>query len=282
MIIRRIYNNSAAVVLDSNEQEMIVIGKGIAYQKKAGDKIDQSLIEKIFMLKDKHEMSKLEEIISDVPTIYLRIADEIIRMIKDNSDLILSDKIYITLIDHISISLEREQKGIVFENPLLLEIKQFYKLEYELALKAAKIIENYLKIVISDDETGFITLHIVNASMNQNIADTMKATHVIQDILYIVENHYHMELDRKSLQYNRFVRHLQFFAKRVVDKAEEQPEDDFMYRMGRIEYPEVYQCVSEITKHMKKKYKVTVSNAELGYIIYHIKNLIIYMKTKKE
>ncbi len=277
MIIKRIYNNSVAVVMDKNE-EVIVIGKGIAYQKKSGDDIDENMIDKIFRLKDQHEMSKLEEIVSDVPTVYLRIADEIIKMIKENSELILSDKIYITLIDHISMSLEREQNGIIFENPLLMEIKQFYKLEYRLAQKAVKIIESHLNIVISDDETGFITLHIVNASMNQNIEDTMKETHMIQDILNIVESYYQTELNHESLQYNRFVRHLQFFAKRVVDKTDEEAEDDFMFRLGRFEYPEIYKCVSDITNYMKDKYKVTVSNAELGYLIYHIKNVILGTK----
>jgi len=280
MIIKRIYNNSVAVVLGRNEQELIVIGKGIAYQKKIGDKIDDLLIDKVFMLQDKHEMSKLEEIIAGVPTVYLRIADEIIEMIKANSNLILSDKIYITLIDHISISLEREQKGIIFENPLLMEIKQFYKQEYKLAKEAAQIIESYLNIVISDDETGFITLHIVNASMNQNIEDTMKTTHIIQDILDIVQNYYQMEPDRESLSYNRFVRHLQFFAKRIMDKAEDEAEDDFMYRMGRLEFPEVYQCVNEIFALMNERYKVTISNAEFGYLIYHIKNVTLGMKNR--
>lgn len=108
----------------------------------------------------------------------------------------------------------------------------------------------------------------------------MKETHIIQDILDIVKNYYQMELDSESIAYNRFVRHLQFFAKRVVDHAEE-PEDDFMFRMGKSEYPEVLQCVNEITRHMQEKYKIVVSIAELGYLIYHIKNVILGAKKKQ-
>ena len=60
-----------------------------------------------------------------------------------------------------------EKNHIVCENPLLLEIKQFYKKEFALSRKAAQIIHNHMDIWISEEEMGFITLHIVNASMKQ-------------------------------------------------------------------------------------------------------------------
>ena len=84
-------------------------------------------------------------------------------MINRESDLKLSENIYITLTDHISMSLEREKKGVVLKNPFLLEIKQFYKQEYALARQAAGIIKKHLGLDVSDDEVGTITLHIVNA-----------------------------------------------------------------------------------------------------------------------
>ena len=71
-------------------------------------------------------------------------------MIKENSDLELSENIYITLIDHISLFMEREKKNITFENPLLLDIKQIYQKEYLLAKKARNIIERYFDIRVSD------------------------------------------------------------------------------------------------------------------------------------
>lgn len=274
MEIKRVYNNSVVVVFDECDREMIVIGKGIAYQKKIGDTLDESKIEKIFTLKDKKVAQKLEELVSDISPVYLSIADEIVEISRSSLDTALSDNIYITLIDHIRLSLEREKKGIILANPLLTEIKQFYKQEYELSLHAAKIIEKYLNIRISDDEAGFITLHIVNASMNQRFEDTMRATHMIQDILGIVEDYFHVKLNEGTLSYDRFVRHLQFFARRVLAEGMEQDEDDFMYRIGRKEYPEAYLCVDMITKRIKKQYKKSVTNAERGYLIHHIKNII--------
>ena len=60
MQIKRIYNNNVVMVKsDGNEEEMIVIGRGLAFQKKAGDKLDNEKVEKIFTLKDKNVLNRL-------------------------------------------------------------------------------------------------------------------------------------------------------------------------------------------------------------------------------
>lgn len=127
MEIIRIYNNNVAVVRGDDGKEMIVIGKGLVFQKHAGDLVDETRVEKCFTLQNPRVMTKLEQLIKDMPSIYLSISEEIVEMIRSESDLKLSENIYITLTDHISMSLEREKKGVILGNPFLIEIKQFYK-----------------------------------------------------------------------------------------------------------------------------------------------------------
>lgn len=282
MEIIRIYNNNVAVVRGVDRREMIVIGKGLVFQKKAGDQVDEQKIEKRFMLQNPRVMTKLEELIKDMPSIYLTISEEIVEMIRKESDLKLSENIYITLTDHISMSLEREKNGVVLENPLLLEIKQFYKLEFSLARRAALIIKKHLNLEISEDEIGVITLHIVNASMNQNFENTMKATRMIQDILNQVREYYHIEFDEESLRYDRFVRHLQFLAKRALGKhgkaADKAADSDFMYRVARRQFPEASRFVEQIGRHLLERFGVQITSAEQGFLIYHIMNVITEKK----
>lgn len=273
MKIVRIYNNNVVVTNDEKENEMIVIGKGIAFQKKINDSLDEKKIEKIFTLQDKTVMSKLEILIQDIPSIYLVIAEEIVKMIREKSDLVLNENIYITLTDHISMSLEREQKGIACENPLLMEIKQFYKAEYALAKEAAIIIQKHMEVAISEDEIGFITLHIVNASMNQQMSVTMKASRMIPEIINIVEDFWGISFEEDSFQYNRFVRHLQFFVRRLLDPLDNQEEDNYFYKLGVKEFPKAYQCVKLIKEYVKSKVGRDIKKSEMGYLIYHIVNI---------
>lgn len=159
MEIIRIYNNNVAVVRGDDGKEMIVIGKGLVFQKHAGDLVDETRVEKCFTLQNPRVMTKLEQLIKDMPSIYLSISEEIVEMIRSESDLKLSENIYITLTDHISMSLEREKKGVILGNPFLIEIKQFYKKEFKLAEKAADIIKKasgtgYIRGRDRDDHTA--------------------------------------------------------------------------------------------------------------------------------
>lgn len=273
MEIIRIYNNNVAVVRGDDGKEMIVIGKGLVFQKHAGDLVDETRVEKCFTLQNPRVMTKLEQLIKDMPSIYLSISEEIVEMIRSESDLKLSENIYITLTDHISMSLEREKKGVILGNPFLIEIKQFYKKEFKLAEKAADIIKKHLGLDISEDEIGTITLHIVNASMNQNLENTVKATRMIQDILNIVQECCECRFDEESLAYSRFVRHLQFLAKNLLEKRSKSERDDFMFKITRLRFPEAAACVRRIKAHLEEAFGVSISEAEQGFLIYHIVNL---------
>ena len=271
MQIKRVYNNNVVMVSnEDSEEEMIVIGKGLAFQRRAGDLLDTERIEKVFTLRGKNVLNRLEKLIRDIPSVYLTIAEEIVEMLKSESNLEIDENIYITLTDHISMSLEREKNHIICENPLLMEIKQFYKMEFELSRKAAQIIYNYMNIWISEEEMGFIALHIVNASMKQRSDTLINSIQMISDILKIVQESVPIEMNKDSLMYDRFVRHLQFFARRVLDKGEEQLQTELKGVLERSEYTEEFACVERIADYIKHTYGKKVTEAEKGYLAYHV------------
>lgn len=275
MRILRVCNNNVAVVLSDDGQEMVVTGKGICFNRRNGDELDETKVEKRFLPEDKAVLNRVEELLDTVPDVYFTITEEIVEMIREQSDLELSENIYITLMDHICLSLEREKRGLVLENPFLMEIKQIYKREYGLASKARAIIERHIDVRISDSEVGSIALHIVNASMNQNFDVTMRAPRLIATILEIIRVHFSIEFDEGSLHYERFLRHLQFFVKRVLDKREAQENGDTMlYRLSLREYPEAADCASKIALFIEMNYKAKVTDAEKGYLAYHIANVV--------
>jgi len=50
MKIAKILNNNVAVVLGDNGKEQVVMGRGLAFQKRVGDTLDAQQIEKVFAL----------------------------------------------------------------------------------------------------------------------------------------------------------------------------------------------------------------------------------------
>lgn len=82
MNILKILNNNVAVTHDKMGQEIIVMGKGIAYQKKVGDSLDQQSIDKIYSLSNKDAFVKFQELLSEIPIDYFEVADQIINYAK--------------------------------------------------------------------------------------------------------------------------------------------------------------------------------------------------------
>lgn len=60
---------------------------------------------------------------------------------------------------HLYYALNRMVLNIKYKNPMLKEIKENYKLPYEIAKIAAGVIEEKYKVIVDDDETGYLALH---------------------------------------------------------------------------------------------------------------------------
>ena len=273
MYIKRVYNNNVVMVDDAGT-ERIAVGKGIAFGRKRGDVIDSASFEKVFTLDDPTQLSRLERLIKGIPSEYLLIAEDIVSMLRRESASVIDDNVLIALTDHISMALEREQAGIICDNPLLFEIKRFYGCEFELALKAREIIRGHLGIEISEAEVGFIALHIVNATMKQRADHLMLSIKMINGILDTVSETFGLTYGEGSVQYERFLRHLQFFSQRVLDKSIAQSEDTFLFHLGKDQYPDALECTERIGAHIEQEYGCVVSDAEKGYLVYHIANLV--------
>lgn len=273
MYIKRVYNNNVVMVDDAGT-ERIAVGKGIAFGRKRGDVLDSASFEKVFTLDDPTQLSRLERLIKGIPSEYLLIAEDIVSMLRRESASVIDDNVLIALTDHISMALEREQAGIICDNPLLFEIKRFYGREFELALKAREIIRGHLGIEISEAEVGFIALHIVNATMKQRADHLMLSIKMINGILNTVSESFGLTYDEGSVQYERFLRHLQFFSQRVLDKSIAQSEDTFLFHLGKDQYPDALECTERIGAHIEQEYGCVVSDAEKGYLVYHIANLV--------
>lgn len=85
-----------------------------------------------------------------------------------------------------------------------------------------------------------IALHIVNASQGgYNLNKTYQITHIVQDILNIVRLHFGLVYDENSLNYTRFVTHLQYFAQRMLNEEIPNTGDDFLFEQVQLKYKSV-------------------------------------------
>lgn len=170
MKILKIINNNVVSACDEKGKEIVVMGKGLGFGKKSGDILDELKIEKKFSMPDE-SVTRLEELLRDIPYEYIQTANKIIAMAKEKYGMKLSKIIYITLTDHLNFAITRLKKGIVVENALLWEIKRFYQREfgefpksYRCALRIRDYLKVSMKYCVSLEEISYLTIHIQRLS----------------------------------------------------------------------------------------------------------------------
>lgn len=276
MQIHKILNNNVAVILDKKGQEKIVMGKGICFKKKAGDDISENIVDKIFFLSTSEARNKFQALIQDIPIEHIAIGEEIILEAKMRLGKKLNDMVYISLIDHIHASILRFLDGVTVKNVLLWDIRRFYKDEFQVGLWALDYIEQKCKIRLPEDEAGFIALHLANAQMNQETIHNMsEIIQIMQEILNIVKYFFKVDFNEDDVYYYRFITHLKFFAKRLVEhNIYEQENNDDLWDIIRNKYSNAYRCVEKITQFIDKKYEYHLSKEEQLYLTIHIERII--------
>jgi beta-glucoside operon transcriptional antiterminator len=266
-------NNNVVSALDEGNREIIVLGKGIGFQKHNGDLIDEVKVEKIFRLSEPAR-SKFEKLVEEIPYEYVSYTDEIVREATETLGMELNKNIYITLTDHLHFAIERYRRNITFQNALLWEIKRFYSREYEVGLKAVELLKEREGVALSVDEAAFIALHIVNAEMDINLSRTLSVPGMIKDLLNIVRYTFHVDLDEEGLSYERFVTHLKFFIQRTLKRQCYPTEELELYELYRKKAPKSYECAKKIKKYMEEKTDTEVTDEEMMYLTVHISRVI--------
>lgn len=271
MQIDRVYNNNVVQVLDDQGRELIVMGKGLGFQKKAGDSLDQTKIEKTFALQDPNQGQDLYRVYKEMDETETNLVMTIIHRGQDLLATSFETSLYIALADHIHYTIERTRQGIQLKNPLSWEVRKFYPQEFQLGLEAVALIEQTLSLTLGNDEAASIALHFVNAQKDGGlVGKNRQLTTMVVDMLEIVRLHFGGLADEDSVTYHRFVTHLQYFAQRVLSGLVQGQNDAFLYEQVQSNYPQAFQCTQKIKAYVKTYHDFDMSEDEQVYLTIHI------------
>lgn len=275
MIVETILNNNALLVKSAEEVEAIVRSKGIGFKYKKGDKLNQSDIEKIYYLEGELEKNNYRALLDNLPSEYLDVSDKILSYASEmlNTKYPLSAAIALT--DHLAFAIERSRNNIVIQNMMSLLVEQLHPKEFQIGKYGIHLISVELGILLPAEEAGNIALHLLNYSNeNKNMTEMMASTKAIKDIVNIVRFSFIEPIDEDSLNYSRFLTHLQFFVQRIVtgtyfgDNAEE------IYSQISKKYVDAFNCAKRIKEYILKTFSIEIGQEEIVYLTVHINRLI--------
>ncbi|MGQ7662327.1 BglG family transcription antiterminator LicT [Streptococcus suis] len=274
MQIDKVYNNNVVQAIDDQGSELIVMGKGLGFQKKAGEELDTSKIEKTFVLQNDNQQADLSNLYLQMGSSETEVVNTIIARAEEVLGVSFDLSLYLALGDHLHFVFQRSREGLSIENPLAWEIRKFYPKEYRLGLEALDAIKENLGLELEKGEASSIALHLINAQKNGAFGkETQTISKIVTQILDIVRLHFGSVTYEEDTSYHRFVTHIQYFAQRVANGVIEGQNDAFLYEQVKANYPDSFACTTKIRQHIAEVYQFEMSKDEQVYLTIHIQRL---------
>ncbi|MGX8833714.1 PRD domain-containing protein [Amedibacillus sp. YH-ame10] len=271
--ILKVFNNNVALVLNDANHEEIIMGKGVGFGKREQEMIDESKIEKRFILEDKTSVKAFQDLLGRIDIEDIELASDIIQDGEKVLGYRCSNSILLTLSDHISFMLKRAKEKTLFTTPLEWDIKMIYPQEFKYAQQVIERMKSKTGLQIPDQEAAFIALHFINAHYEgKDMQETVLSSKIIQHVIDIAKYHYGKKFDESSFNFSRFVTHIRYFVMRQLHNDAKE-NDSSIINVIALKYPNDYKCAKKIKEFLEKTYQWTIGDDELLYLSLHLNRL---------
>ena len=274
MKIIKVFNNNIVATQSDHGEEMILTGSGLGFQKKVGDLVDESRIEKIYEVLD-DSRDRFYRLLGDTPMKLIDATQKIRDLAHEKLGIEMTVNALVGMIDHITYAVERKKQGLEIPNLMLHEIRSMYEEEFKIGLKGLDYIKEATGVSLSEHEAGYITMHMVNASLGENKESISKIFLFTNGIVEIIEQVFDIDFSEDEISLARLNAHLKFLAKRILLKqpsTEDHVEefyDMFLKKDKRFKTVE-----KKIKVFVKKSFQHELSLQEMVYLMVHMNKAI--------
>lgn len=259
-------NNSVVSCIDSDGTELVVMGKGLAFRVRPGDRLEPGDVEKIFRMDSPEQTHRLKDLFAQLSPRLLELCTQIIDRAKATIGHQLNQSVYLTLTDHIDFALSRVREGRYPPNPLLTEVRVFYPVEYSVGEYALELIQRELGVTFQPDEAASIALHLVNAEYDGTMSATIRAAQILPELVRIMEQWPGLRLDRDHLYYNELIVHLKFLAMQTFTDRGQEWMGARLAQNVRQYLPTEFECAGAMAAFLTEKGGSTVPSDEQAYL----------------
>ena len=274
IVIKALNNNM--VLIKEHGVEKILLAKGIGFNKKFGDILEDNLeVDKVFSIEDKKNQENLKEVYNRVDGEFVANCEEALAEISEELGEELNETIHIGLIDHLAIAMKRLKNKEQINNPFIVEIETLYSVEFEMAKKIVNKLQDKYEIDFPEGEIGFITLHIHSARNGKMLSNSIKYSYLSNKIIIYIEEKFNYKIDKRSLDYARFLSHVRFTIERVLTDTVLKND---LTEIIKKSYPISYEIAEGASKIIEETLDKKVCDDEVAYIAMHVERFRVALQ----
>ena len=269
--ITKILNHNSFMGIESkNDQECLIMGKGVAFGKKVGQTVSVTGDARVYSLKELTDRGEAKDLIKSVSPLCLELANEVLDQAEEEFGKV-DRSILFTMADHLDFAVRRIQNGEQISNPLTDDIRIMFYKEYKVAGCIRDLLKEKLGIRIDEHEIGYIALHVHAAIVDENVSQAMEIARTVRECICMVEEETGKSIDVMSLSYNRLMNHVRYMVARAIHGEKlKMSLNDYM----SVKFPGPYMTAEKICRKMEKSLKLPIPDIEIGYLAMHLERMM--------
>lgn len=271
--VHKVLNNNVVITIDTAGRERVLMGRGLGFQLKVGSTVDSDKVEKTFILDEGTEGDRQRELLRDVPYAVLEAVTDAVDAAEQTLGRHLDRHLRIAVIDHIQFVLERLNRGQRIPSAAMPELRVLHPQEFAAAEGMTASIAASLGRDLPPEESVFLTMHLLNATRDEPNGTAALLFRRVQHVVTTVENGLGVRLDVDSLDYARFILHVQFLLQRLVTRSMLRSQDTSFFDFAKHSYPASFEIASEVKAYVRAATESELTDEEVLYLIVHIERL---------
>lgn len=270
MKLLRVFNNNLVLALDESGREVILTGRGLGFQAKAGQVVDAAKVTRVFIPADGRDPDQLAELLAGIPPEHIQLTSQSISAV--GLDAVgRNPAVVIALADHVSFAIRRVNLGMEIAYPLLAEVQHLYTDEYRQSEALLGEINARSDVQLPQSEAVGLALHLVNAGFaTGDLSYTYRMTGVIQQLVTIIEQTYGITLDAGSVSVGRFITHLRYLFVRIHNHKQLRSEPTLVGQAIRETFPQAADVAVRLSGVLELRLGSALTADEISYLALHV------------
>lgn len=269
--ITKILNHNSLIGIEEAESgECLVMGKGIAFGKKVGQRITVTSEHRVYSLQELTERGDAKAIVKSISPLCLELANEVLNQAEQEVGKI-DRTILFPMADHLDFAIQRIRKGEQISNPLTEDIRVMFYEEYKIAGCIRPLLKEKTGLEIDEHEIGYIALHVHSAMGDEKVSQAMEMARIVRECISFMETSIGKKIDTMSLSYNRLMNHVRYMVARSLNgEVLKVNLNDYM----SVKFPEAYALAGNICTEMEKSMRLSFPDIEVGYLAMHLERIM--------
>lgn len=266
----KVLNNNGILAYDMNtRREVIFLGAGVGFGKRPGEILESVPEAKVYGLMNRRKEQPVIKVVNGIDPKILEVTGQLLEMVEKQFGRI-DRNVLLPLADHIALTIKRMRSGKELPNPFTADIRVLFSEEFQVAEEGAKLLETVTDCHITEDEIGYIAIHLHSAVSDDNVGQSLDLARLARECICLVEEISGYRLKETSMGYSRLMSHIRYMLVRIRN-GEKIPLDVEDYVKGK--FSKAYDCASVICRRMEQELSMPVYQEEVGFLGLHIQRV---------